>query len=771
MKNRIFIAIIALILVFSNTISVLAFSNLANSFTNYGFSNQVATKPSWYICNKNTWQCELSSIHTNGVKEYILQSDCNTDCYSRTTVSTSYSSYSYVATTTTRPSYTYTTNPVANFVVTTTKPSYTYTTQPSINSYTYTTTTKPVVLFNNQINNQISNFVTTTTSPKYVYTTIPDYNSYIPTTTLPSYTYTTNPVARTFIPVTTIPQAINIPSIDYTFKPTTKPSFNIIDQNPIKSIDLRYAKPIIQPSVNILNPNIQNQDLTFKKTSLLASLQLSIDALKNDLMKLQKKDDEKLQTLSIGEEETKSTGEKYLIVVVPTVDKDLFKKYIEERKDKFDIKIVSLQENGVKNEPAEVLAFIQKQYNEFPYSYLVFHEKIKISSETAVWSKEYSKIFPSFAPYWNWREGIYFSRIRTEWLNKNNQGWIKLNSIMPALFLTHEYSNRYTVGICCDTKLPNYDNLIKNFMSNLNTKFFFENRGTFPITDLKVNFQSLNFNNFSQGFSNSNFVYANSTVEPISVWGENYNWKYSLYNEPYTLIWTDKDKNEHADNSNAEIATEKYWVNINDNLKRMVIVMGTNNFIDKDYVTFASNYEGDTEFFMPMVNQTVSSIYNNIPIAKAYRSAYDSFVSNLDPEYRHISGIPPGTFRMYGPPETTLNNLIEEPRVAIQPNSKGEGEYVVEIPKGKFEVDFVIKNIGKVDINYSFDKSNKFEITPIAGNILVNNEIKINLKVLSRSVDIQLADNIENNLKLKTGKIYFKSNAGDKELIVKYWDI
>jgi hypothetical protein len=94
---------------------------------------------------------------------------------------------------------------------------------------------------------------------------------------------------------------------------------------------------------------------------------------------------------------------------------------------------------------------------------------------------------------------------------------------MPALFLTHEYSNRYTYGICCDTGLPNYDKLINLFLQNTNSKFLFENRGTFPITDLKVNNQPLNANNFIQQFANSNFVYANSTVEPIDVFVKDYN--------------------------------------------------------------------------------------------------------------------------------------------------------------------------------------------------------------------------------------------------------
>jgi hypothetical protein len=201
----------------------------------------------------------------------------------------------------------------------------------------------------------------------------------------------------------------------------------------------------------------------------------------------------------------------------------------------------------------------------------------------------------------------------------------------------------------------------------------------------------------------------------------------------------------------------------------MSIVMGTNNFVSRDYVTFSSNYDNTVDYFMPMVNQTLSSINNNIPIAKAYRQAYDSFVSNLDPIYRHITHISPGTFRVYGPPETTLRDLIEEPKAVIQPDATFGEEYVIEIPKGKSSIDFIIRNIGKVDINYAFDKSNVVEISPISGNILVGQDSKINLKVLNMPVmEIQSQDDIDTTLKPKSAKIYFKSNAGDRELLVKY---
>jgi len=113
--------------------------------------------------------------------------------------------------------------------------------------------------------------------------------------------------------------------------------------------------------------------------------------------------------------------------------------------------------------------------------------------------------------------------------------------------------------------------------------------------------------------------------------------------------------------------------------------------------------------------------------------------------------------------------LIEEPRAVIESESKADSEYTITIPKGKFEVDFLIKNIGKVDINYSFDKSELVDITPISGMIPVANETKIHLKILDHSdINIQSKDDINNNLKPKSAKIYFKSNAGDKELIIKY---
>jgi hypothetical protein len=123
---------------------------------------------------------------------------------------------------------------------------------------------------------------------------------------------------------------------------------------------------------------------------------------------------------------------------------------------------------------------------------------------------------------------------------------------------------------------------------------------------------------------------------------------------------------------------------------------------------------------------------------------------------------------VYGDPAKTLEDTIEQPRAKIITDNLKD-EYIINIPKGKFEIDFIIKNIGKLDVTYSFDKSDIIEISPISGIIPINNETKIHLKALEHlNINAQSSEEINNNLKPKSAKIYFKSNAGDKELTVKY---
>jgi len=209
---------------------------------------------------------------------------------------------------------------------------------------------------------------------------------------------------------------------------------------------------------------------------------------------------------------------------------------------------------------------------------------------------------------------------------------------------------------------------------------------------------------------------------------------------------------------------------MNDNTKRMSVVVGVRNFLGNDYVTFTSDYEYGVDYLDSILNQAMNSVINGVSLGRAYRMAYDSFVAALEPEYKHIKKVPPGSFRIYGPPETTLKDLIEEGKVEI--DSKQVENYLIEIPKGKFETYFILKNVGKIDVNYSFDKNNEIEIDPISGNIPVSQEQKINLKVLnSKSINLQSNEDINTTLKLRTTKIYFKSNAGDKEITIKYWGI
>jgi hypothetical protein len=72
-------------------------------------------------------------------------------------------------------------------------------------------------------------------------------------------------------------------------------------------------------------------------------------------------------------------------------------------------------------------------------------------------------------------------------------------------------------------------------------------------------------------------------------------------------------------------------------------------------------------------------------------------------------------------------------------------------------------------VNYSFDNSDILEIDPKVGTILINGEVKIKLKILDiLPIQYQVNDQTQTVLKQKTTKIYFKSNAGDKEITVTY---
>jgi len=124
-------------------------------------------------------------------------------------------------------------------------------------------------------------------------------------------------------------------------------------------------------------------------------------------------------------------------------------------------------------------------------------------------------------------------------------------------------------------------------------------------------------------------------------------------------------------------------------------------------------------------------------------------------------------YRLIGDPTLTIKDLYGSPEVDVQPEGKDSDK--IEIPINKNEIEFLIKNIGKVEVNYSFEKSKVLEITPIAGNIPVSNEVKVKLKILNElPITYQSSDKIQSSPKQKSTKIYFKSNAGDKEITVIY---
>jgi hypothetical protein len=202
----------------------------------------------------------------------------------------------------------------------------------------------------------------------------------------------------------------------------------------------------------------------------------------------------------------------------------------------------------------------------------------------------------------------------------------------------------------------------------------------------------------------------------------------------------------------------------------MVFAIGLKDYNENNYVSFTSNHDNEINTFMPLLTQTVLLINNGLSIGEAYRYSYDNYLNNLDPEYKHITKVTPGTFRIYGPPETTLKNIIETPNVNIRPDSSSSNQIkTIKIPKGKTETSFILKNIGKVSVNYSFDNNNYIDISPISGVLSPSQEHKITLKISNNQINnIETNNDIQSILKLKSTTLYFKSNAGNKELPVIY---
>jgi len=888
MKTRLITLMLMIVLVFSYTIPALAsidYSlNMVDVSANYD-SNVSSAVKYYYKCNYQTYSCYATTKFEGAKITWDSYSACknvcnpspaytgtdvsNTNYYVATTTtkpSYTYTTYpSYISYTTTKPSYTYTntntnanvaqtrfrcnystysctttvstgsdtfanaydcawscipkttTNPISNFVVTT-KPSYTYTTLPNL-SYVNTTTTKPVVVFNNQALNQMSNYVVTT-KPSYTYTTLPSYISYTTSTTIPSYTYTTYPVLRTINPITTTTLGIvKNTQIDYTFRPavTTKPSYEVTDQNVVKKIDLTKAVPITtKPS---WLANIVNQDLTFKKLSLLVSLQVSIDALKNDLMKLQNKEGEKLQMIVVGEETKKiATGPLILVVLEDSEYEAGLLNYIARKESEgYQVKLEKLSNIGKK--PEQMKNYFRKlkasdsnfKFAVIPVDYLsgmLFHYNVR----NEISDYYYCKLSDD-KNMMGWKEiltpDIYVSRANRSMLERE---FTKLTeSKMLITFPIMRYMHKIYDQGCWYADLKKADpsrlgNTLKSLASNLgiNVKTFYETRGVDPSVN-KPDFQLSN-ENISREATNANFILSSNTAEFTYIDFKNKKTLVENFTDILTTaVYKFDNGDKFADRDEIELEPITDFSNLNniDRIGGLFFESNKNTNIINSFSSYASYinnglvaataryygekpenwyeetgpglyYNDDGSGLVPSYVSDIRFFAEEILAGKTTSEALwnmgSKSINTFGFEYDTNSISMKWHGAIYGDPAKALKDTIEQPRAEITPGEIVD-EAKIEIPIGKTEIEFLIKNIGKVEITYSFEKNDILEITPITGNIPVEAEEKIKIKISNNLPITYQKDDIQSTPKRKSAKIYFKSNAGDKEITVIYWGV
>jgi len=463
--------------------------------------------------------------------------------------------------------------------------------------------------------------------------------------------------------------------------------------------------------------------------------------------------------------------EGYLLLLARSDVKSLYKDFIEERKFKYDFFVEILEENKVLNRPENIQKFLAKKWQEKNLKWIALDEAIKLP----VNSYDVNKIhveYSSLSMYWNldndteFIPDVYVGIIRRFTLKP----WDKLPSINGEFASTPDMYNRYTVGICCDTGVKEFSQQIDSVATSYKSKghkveTLFETESTYQ-TLAKPTF-SLNGNNFSDCYADSNLIWVNSTSERIRVWGSA--WEYSFYDVPTRAVHIDQDGNGHVDNQNAEITKiETYFdpAKNRDNIKRITLLSGIEGVKNiakfSDYVVIAnslkfSKIEFEQYFFEKLLaGETTAQIvgdgyvYFKDKVPKPFGKAWL--------QYDVLSWV------VYGPPETVITDLVETTKIQFLPEYLNN-EPVIEIVKGNI-ARFTIQNVGNNDVKIEMIfNENIIEINPLLFVLKAGEKREIEILIKKPAIEMFSTP------KKKQTTITIKCGFIKKFLIVKWFSI
>ncbi len=345
----------------------------------------------------------------------------------------------------------------------------------------------------------------------------------------------------------------------------------------------------------------------------------------------------------------------YLVLVPTEQDKTLYKTYIEERKEEYDIRIISLEERKTPNVPAKIHELIKTiYYQDFKpkrktfmvsdLKWVALDEKINSEEKWKVGCYRFideHKIYPSF---------ITRDSIQRQWTTLES---VRVEIALP--FLRYPYPRA-----CCyqfdPIDLSISGKKIQDLLKSLNIDHIslYETRSS-KQPKYKPTYQLTKTNFINQTFSNkSNIIFTANTWEIIKRNGE-----ISLHNNLVTSIWTDKNRDGKVDpgDSNREIILEDFYDFTDcDNIKRIIVL--DNRILDVDGLVncFYAGVMTDNSFLWSEGSGPDPLLYS--------RSLVDS-ASDLFQYRQAIAEL--GGDLVFGPPETKISDLsIIYPKASIE---------------------------------------------------------------------------------------------------------
>ena len=472
----------------------------------------------------------------------------------------------------------------------------------------------------------------------------------------------------------------------------------------------------------------------------------------------------------------------YLILVENEADKILYKRYIQERTDRYDLMITSLEENNIPNEPKQIKEFLLEIRNTFPFYYAVFDERIAFHT-ILFYGRDWKKDVRSDNEYVNLDDDEYYipefylGRITHSFL-ENQWSALPQQSVLfalPVLYYDHYLAKcrGYRTG-WCDMRFFGFEYKKKLAEQDLPYIEMYENRYSYRQAPTN-NIIQLNYENFNNTYQDCTIIISTSTYEPLIIDFKEESYDYSYHSNLYTATWDDTDDDKMVDFQAKEVHCEMFCdFDKLDSSKKQVWILPTLGFSEtvtnlycsvsryndiQGNIWFNRDNQGLRYSYSSSYKYIVDEFLKGTPISIC---VFDAFYQNKKKQpYTNFLNL---TYFVYGPPETTMNDLTIKANLTILPKEiEDSSEIVFPINLEKQEFTIFNNSEGVLHYHIEFDKE-LVSLLPSEGS-LEPNEKEI--------VQIDLRRNYSNHYSIpkpKRSVIMINSNAGNKRLTLKWKD-